>query len=374
MPPIQLLIKPASGSCNLRCRYCFYADVSAHRAKSSLGMMSLETLDRLLQQTFAYAEGRVSIAFQGGEPTLAGLPFYRAYIRLVEQYNTRNLPVQHGIQTNGILLDEDWAAFLAANQFLVGLSLDGTRGNHDRYRLNPQGEGSFAQVWPKVDLLRRHKVDFNVLTVITADTARRIRTIYPFFMEKGLVYQQYIPCLNPLDEPEANYPFTLTAELYGEFLCNLFDLWFADVSRGRFVYIQYFDNLIAMLSGRPPITCGMTGVCTPQLVVEADGSFYPCDFYVLDEYRLGNIHTHTLAELDAARFEGDFLKASLPRAAACEDCSYLPICRGGCRRHREPLPADGGASLNRYCRSYKRFFAHALPRLQYLASRRPRPN
>ena len=369
MPPIQLLIKPASGACNLRCKYCFYADIVSHWESKNFDMMSIETLDSILKQAFILAENSISIAFQGGEPTLIGLSFYQKYIELINQYNSKNLIIQHAIQTNGILLNEEWAAFLAEHNFLVGLSIDGTRSNHDRYRVGPQNKGSFSEVWSKVALLKKYNVKFNILTVVTADTAHHIRAIYPFYVSKRLIYQQYIPCLNPLDEPDTRYEFSLTPDLYGDFLCDLFDMWFVDLRRGRFVYIQYFDNLVAMLKGLPPITCGMTGVCTPQLVVESDGSFYPCDFYVLDKYCLGNIQTDTLAEIDAARYNCAFLKESLPQALQCKTCPYFYICRGGCRRHREPLAADHNGSMNYFCKSYKRFFDYSLERLKYIAVR-----
>ncbi len=366
MPAVQLLIKPASGNCNLRCSYCFYADVTAHREIQSYGIMQPETLKVLIRETFAYAENRVSIAFQGGEPMLAGLDFFREYIRLVEQYNVNKLPVEHAIQTNGTLITDEWAKFFTDQGFLVGLSLDGTRKNHDRYRLSTQGEGTFSDVWAKVQLLKDHEVEFNILTVVTRETAENVRKIYEFYKSRNLPWQQYIPCLNPLGEEDVIYDHTLTSDMYGEFLCELFDLWYEDFRQGTFVTNRYFENLVSMLLGQAPEMCGMLGVCAPQLVVEADGSFYPCDFYVLDEYHLGNIHELTLAEIDQNRRNSSFQSESIPVCEQCTACEWLPICRGGCRRHREPLSEAG--ALNIYCSAYQKFFSHAIGRLQQVAA------
>ena len=198
--PIHLLIKPASGNCNLRCTYCFYADITEKRETPSFGMMSEETLEAVVRKALERAQGEVTFAFQGGEPTLSGLPFFRRFVELVRAHNTRNLTVHSAIQTNGILLDDEWAAFLAENRFLVGLSLDGTAAVHDLHRVDARGEGTHKRLMAAVRTLQAHKVEFNVLTVVTAKAAREIRSIYAFFRRNQLLYQQYIPCLVPLGE------------------------------------------------------------------------------------------------------------------------------------------------------------------------------
>ncbi len=376
MPPLQLLIKPASGDCNLRCRYCFYTDVMKHQAQPHLPHMTYESIERIVEKAFAYAEQSITIAFQGGEPLSSGLDFFKHYVNCVAKHNKAGLPVQHALQTNGTLLNEDWAAFFHEHHFLLGLSVDGTRGNHDKYRVDVREEGTFGRVWEKVELLRKYQVEFNILTVVTADTARKIVPIYDFYRRHEINYQQYIPCLNPLDEPDASYPFTLTPTLYGDFLCKLFDLWFEDIRRGRPIYLQYFEELLAMLLGQMPHTCGLSGVCAPQFVIEADASVYPCDFYVLDHYRLGNLLEQDFEDIDKVRLKSGFIEESLGISEKCRTCPFFGICRGGCRRNREPMlsvnPATNKGytvmgSLNRFCPAYERFFAYALPRLQSLA-------
>ena len=366
--PIHLLIKPASGNCNLRCTYCFYADITEKRETPSYGRMSEETLEAVVRKALERAEGEVTFAFQGGEPTLSGLPFFRRFVELERTYNARGLALHNAIQTNGILLDEEWAAFLAENHFLVGLSLDGTSAVHDLHRLDARGEGTHKRVLQAARLLAAHKVDFNILTVVTAKVAREIRSIFAFYRRNGLLYQQYIPCLDPLGEARGGHPYSLTPALYERFLKDLFDLWFEDVTAGRFLYIRYFENLVGMLLGQPPEACGMMGICSQQYVVEADGGVYPCDFYVLDEYRLGSLTTDSFDELDARREALGFVALSQQVSDECRGCTWYALCRGGCRRDREPLRADGTLSCNYFCSAYKGFFAYAYPRLAHLAN------
>ena len=365
MPPLSLLIKPASGLCNLRCRYCFYADEMAKRSVPSYGIMTRETLERVLRRAFDYASDPVTLAFQGGEPTLAGLDFFRAVTSLTAERNLKKLPVHYAIQTNGILLDDDWATFFAEHQFLVGLSLDGARGLHDLNRVFPDGSGSFDTVMDRATLLKRHGVEFNILTVITKQAAGNIGGVYRFFRKEGLPYQQYIPCLDPLEELRGRQDYSLNPKKYEHFLKTLFDNWYRDLIKGRYVYNRYFGNLVGMMLLQPPESCGMSGHCSMQNVVEADGSVYPCDFYVLDQYRLGNLCTDSFEQIQLRRKEIGFIEQSKAVHQKCAVCRWYPLCRGGCRRDREK--ADGTLGLNYYCSAYEEFFSYAVPRLEKLA-------
>ncbi len=365
MPPLNFLIKPASGSCNLRCRYCFYHDVGGNRAVQSYGMMSAETLELLIRKALEEAEGSCAFGFQGGEPTLAGLDFFRKAVELQKRYNTRGLAISNAIQTNGLLLDVEWADFLAENRFLVGLSLDGTKELHDRNRLDPAGKGTYARVLKTAQLLKARGVEFNILTVITRDSAKRADSLYRFFRRCGFDWLQFIPCLDPLGQGRGSCAYSLTAEEYGAFLKRLFDCWYRDVKAGRFVYIRYFENLVGMLLGNPPESCGMSGRCVIQNVVEADGSVYPCDFYALDQWKLGNIRTDSVREMMESRTARRFLEAAREVPEKCRSCRYYPICRGGCRRDREA--AGGVLGLNDFCPAFETFFDYVLPRLEEVA-------
>ncbi len=367
MPPVTMLIKPASGSCNLRCGYCFYHDEASRRETACFGLMSPETLENVVRKAMGEAQGLCAFTFQGGEPTLAGLEFFRTYIALTKKYARPGLRVSHAIQTNGTLIDEAWARFFAENRFLVGLSIDGPGPLHDRYRTGPGGTGSFERVWRAKGLLEKYQADFNVLTVVTKANARQVSRIYKFFVENGLWYQQYIPCLAPLDG-EGRGEYAVSAEDYGAFLCRLFDLWYADFIKGRKIYIRYFENLAGMLMGYPPENCGMCGRCVNQYVVEADGGIYPCDFYVLDEYYLGNLNRDGFRDLDRREGELGFIASSTRQEAECLQCQYYDLCRGGCRRDRQRADMKAlGKSC--FCDAYRRFFPYALPRLWELVRR-----
>lgn len=368
MRPLHLLIKPASGLCNMRCGYCFYADIADNRETGSYGIMTAETLAGVVDWAMKNASGECTLAFQGGEPTMAGLDYFREVVRLVKERNSNHLTIHFAIQTNGYLMDDQWAEFFAKNNFLVGLSLDGTKETHDSMRTDANGKGTYSRVMHAAQLLDKHHVEYNILTVVTAFTARQIGSIYGFYKKSGFHYQQYIPCLDPLGEERGGYPHSLTAERYEYFLKTLFDRWYQDIVRGEFIYNRYFENLVGMLRGCPPESCGLIGRCSRQLVVEADGGVYPCDFYVLDNLRLGSLLTDSLKQIEARREELGFVAQSEVIEPECKECRWFSLCRGGCRRDRDRM--DGRLGLNYFCSAYKGFFEHAYPRLRQLAERR----
>lgn len=367
MPPLQLLIKPSSGMCNLRCRYCFYYDVTQNREQANYGFMSRETLEQVVKKALDYAGGTCGFAFQGGEPTLVGIDFYRDFLELVRRYNTKKLNTPFSIQTNGYRLGEEWARLFADNGFLVGVSLDGVKATHDSQRLTINGGGSFGDVMDTIQLFNRFHVEYNILTVVNAKTAAKIRRIYEFYKKNQFRYQQYIACLDPLGEEPGKRDYSLTPKLYGQFLIDLFDLWYLDLQHGTQPYIRQFENAIGILAGYPPESCEQRGVCSVQHVVEADGSVYPCDFYVLDVYRMGNLNEVEFAELDASPAAEAFVGPSLDRTEKCRRCRYFQVCRGGCRRHR--AQADGFTMGDNYfCESYEMFYDAVLPRMEQVAA------
>ena len=357
MPPINLLIKPASGMCDLRCRYCFYHDLTEKRAISSYGLMKPETLEQVIKKALDYAEDECTIAYQGGEPTLIGLDFFRRSILFQNKYNDKGIKIHNAIQTNGYQLDDERAEFLSEIHFLVGISLDGTSKTHDAFRLDSQGKDTFSRVMKTIRILQQHHVEFNILTVVHAYTAKQIREIYRFYKSKGLQYLQFIPCLDPLGEEPGKEIYSLTPKRYGEFLCKLFDLWYEDIIKGEEVHIRQFENYVEMLMGYPPESCGMSGICSFQHVVEADGEVYPCDFYVTDGYQLGNLTECSFEDIQKRRKEIGFIEESMIVDEKCQKCNYFAICRGGCKRYREPRK-DGKLRLNYFCEAYQMFFSH----------------
>lgn len=355
MPPISVLMKPASGMCNMRCEYCFYCDEMGKRTKEFFGFMSEETLKNVIRRTMLRAEGAISYAYQGGEPTLRGIDFLKKAVAYQKQYNKNGIRVNNALQTNGYLINEEWCLFLKENHFLVGLSVDGTAEHHDALRRTKTGENTFDRVCLSAGLLEKYGVDYNILTVVTPGIAENIEEIYRDYQRRGWHYQQYIACLDPLGEPCGKTEYSLTPEEYGQFLDRLFALWYRDYQKGRQPYIRQFDNYVGMAAGYPPEACDQRGTCGIQNVVEADGSVYPCDFYMLDEYLLGNFNTDRLEYIDRRRKEIGFIERSCQLNPECLECRYYRLCRGGCQRHRE-YNAETGMYENYFCKAYRIFF------------------
>lgn len=366
MPVLSLLIKPASSLCDLRCQYCFYADVTDHRDVKSYGLMNHSTVDALIERAFDYADQGVTFAFQGGEPTLAGLDFFVYFVDKVQATNPKAIPVHYALQTNGVSITEEMAAFFAKHHFLLGVSLDGPKDIHDMNRVGPGGKGTFKRVKNAIKTLEKHQVDFNILTVVNKAVAGHPRKVYQSLVKEGYFYLQFIPCLDDLGEAHGRSPYALTAEDYGNFLCKIFDLWYRDFRSGKRVSIRMFDNILHILLGLPPESCDMMGVCSANLVIEADGSAYPCDFYVLDEWKMGMVQDTPLQDLIRSERAMKFVTMSHPRPEACKTCDYLPICRTGCRRH-QTQESQGQPGLNYFCPSYKQFYGHTLSRFKEVA-------
>lgn len=313
MTAYGVLVKPASGLCNMHCDYCFYCDEQARRKTASYGMMRETTLKNVIKRTLMRSEGAYTLAFQGGEPTLRGIPFFRKAVDICSHYNKNHCRLQFAFQTNGYAIDEEWAAFFHDNQFLVGLSVDGTGELHDRHRHAADGGSSFTHVLRAAELFDRFGVDYNILTVVHKETATHIGEIYAFYKEMG---------------------------------------W-------------KFENYIGILMGIEPESCEQRGTCSRQLVVEADGSVYPCDFYALDEWKLGNFNSDLLPDIEHRRDESGFIQKSLHLDEKCLSCEYLQLCRCGCRRSRTVTAEP--AMLNIYCEGYRKFFAYAQERLKRCA-------
>ncbi len=352
MPALSIMIKPASSLCNLRCKYCFYCDVAAHRDVFSLGVMNEATAEKLIKSAFEFADGcSVAFAFQGGEPLIAGIDYFRCFVALAEKYNTKKSEIYYSVQTNGTLVDAEWARFFCENKFLVGLSLDGDyEGN--KFRVDADGQNSYYKITKAAKLFEKHGVEFNILTVLTGYCAENAERIYKHFRKEGFHYLQFIPCLRPMGDNTESELY-MTPEQYSDFLIRIFNLYVKDFVRGNYMSIRQFDNWVRMYLGQRPEQCGLAGHCTHQFVCEGNGNIYPCDFYCTDEWLLGNINGDTLEEMAKSEKATAFIKESLPLPEKCKACRFLKICRaGGCKRNRES--AD-------YCQSYMKFFSSCLP-------------
>ncbi len=365
MPSLSVMIKPASGQCNMACSYCFYCDEAKKREQGSFGMMSEQTLRNVIRKTMLNAEGSITYAFQGGEPSLRGLDFFQKVIEFEQKYNHNGIRVFNAFQTNGLLLDEAWCRFFAEHGFLVGLSLDGTKATHDRFRKDLGNQPTYDRVAQAAALMDRFGVEYNILTVVNSEVATHIDEIYADYKQRGWRYQQYIACLDPLEEERGLNPWSLTPEVYGRFLSRLFDLWYEDWKQGQQPYIRSFENYIAILLGYQPESCEQNGRCTAQCVVEADGSVYPCDFYVLEQWKLGNFNTDRFDAIHRSDKIGAFVERSYELDPKCPDCEFYKLCRGGCQRQRDHKPQ--GFYANYFCEAYRIFFRRSMTRMLKIA-------
>lgn len=370
MPPLSVLMKPASSMCNMSCSYCFYCDEAAKRSQPSFGFMSEQTLKNIIRKTMLRATGYVSYAYQGGEPTLRGLDFFRTAIAYQRQYNRNHIKVHNALQTNGYALDEAWCRFLKEHNFLVGLSIDGTRDIHDSFRRDQAGKPTFDRIAAAARMMDEYGVDYNILTVVTPEITANAQEVYGFYRQQGWRFQQYIACLDPLGEGHGRTPHALTPEVYGHFLVELFQLWYRDWKKGRQPFIRQFENYVGLAAGYMAESCDQRGTCGIQYVVEADGSVYPCDFYMLDEYRLGNFNQDNLDLIDGNRQKLGFLERSQKLTESCRLCPHYPLCRGGCQRNRDLIPATG-LYTNYFCEGYRIFFAECYDKIMEVSQNLP---
>ena len=363
MRRFSVMIKPASSLCNLRCKYCFYGDVSRHREIYSYGAMTGETAEKLLDNVFAeLTEGdEVTFAFQGGEPTMAGLDFFRFFAEEAAM-RRRGVKVGYSIQTNGMLLDDEWCAFLRDNGFLAGLSVDAGAEYHNANRVTADGGGTFGRVMESKRLLDKYGVQYNILTVLTNSLARHPAQVWSFAKRQGIDYLQLIPCLGELEATEKT-SLELTPERFASFYVRLFDLWFADFRQERYISVKLFDDIVNLLAWGRQNACGICGKCSPQAVVEADGSVYPCDFHVLDRWRLGYITEAGLVTLLTSEKMEAFLSRETEALSICRTCPYVRMCGGGCPRLRREVC---GAAESRGC-GYRSFLDARLGQLRQIA-------
>ncbi len=364
MRRISVMVKPASSLCDMRCRYCFYADISDMREVRSYGIMSRDTADMMLANIFSdLDDGDVlSLAFQGGEPTLAGLPYFEHIIEKADELRG-GVSVSYAIQTNGISLDDKWCDFFAQNKFLVGLSFDILRESHDTDRIDADGNGTYRRAAAAMKLLERHNADFNILCTLTNRTARHPGKVWDQISKLDIRYIQFTPCLGDLDRPGGSV-YALTPKRYASFYKDIFDKWYNEFTSGRYRSVRLFDDLVNLLAFGEETSCGICGRCEPQLVVEADGGVYPCDFYCLDEYRLGSFTDLSVRELfERSAASPSKIRDELP--GLCADCAFRAVCGGGCRRmQREVFCTEGDT----YC-GYRDFLEYAYPRLEIIAER-----
>lgn len=352
----SILIKPASAVCNLDCAYCFYLDREADPYKAlPARRMTEETLERLVDTYLFYSYPASVFAFQGGEPTLAGLPFFEKLVQLQTQYGRTGQQVSNSMQTNAILLDKSWCDLFRSYNWLLGVSLDGPEPLHDLYRFNKGGQPTWRKVVNAVELLQKEKVEFNILCVLSQANVGQPRELYRFFRSLGVDNVQYIP-LAEFDSDGNPMPFTINAEQYGRFLCETFDVWWPDRRKMR---IRFFDNLAEAVAGQKPGTCTMHETCDSYVVVEYNGDVYPCDFFVEKDWKLGNIALDSWTEIARRSRRYSFASKKTLAHPECQVCEYQTICHGGCPKFRHG-PHRKFEDLDYFCAAYKMIFAKAV--------------
>ena len=381
-PAFQVLAKPTGAVCNLDCKYCFFLSKEMLYPGSRFRMAD-ELLEEYIRQYIeAQAIPQVTISWQGGEPTLMGLDFFRRSVAYVEKYKKAHMTVEYTIQTNGTTMDDAWGRFFREHNFLVGISIDGPREMHDAYRVDKGGKGSLDRVLRGLDILKKHKVDFNILCTVHAANADHPVQVYRFFRDElEAQFIQFIPIVERAsretlsaanqgwgERPDGQRPLylqegdlvterTVDPEQYGRFLVGVFDEWVRhDVAS---VYVQHFDLALGAWAGEPAAVCIFAPTCGTALAIEHNGDLYACDHFVEPDYFLGNIQETPMIELVASEKQRQFgLDKAQTLPAFCRACDLKFACEGGCPKNRFIETPDGEPGLNYLCAGYKAFFEH----------------
>jgi uncharacterized protein len=365
----QIFAKPAGPACNLGCLYCYYLKKEHLYPKTESFRMPNDILEEYIVQHIDASPGPViNFSWHGGEPTVLGLDYFRQIVSLQRKHQPSKRRIANGIQTNGTLLDDEWCRFLAAEDFAVGLSLDGPREMHDRYRVSKDKKPTFEQTIRGYELLGQHRIYVDILCVVNAYNVRYPIEVYRFFKQIKARYVTFLPLVDSRPEAKGGLSdHTLPAEAWGVFLCTIFDEWL-DRDIGQ-IKVQIFEEALRTAFGQEHSLCIFRPVCGDVPVIEHNGDFFSCDHFVDAEHCLGNIRETPLVELlesPAQRAFGQSKLETLPRY--CLECEVRAMCNGGCPKNRFLRTPDGEAGLNYLCAGYKRFFAHCRPFVQAVAA------
>ena len=358
------MVKPVGSLCNMRCKYCYYLDKAA-----LYGGVEPKMDDKLLESYIkANIEGNnspvLNFAWHGGEPLLAGKEFFKKAVALQRKY-ANGKTVENSIQTNGLLIDDEWCSIFRDNNFLVGVSIDGPEHIHDAHRVDAGGQPTFMRVMKGIEKLYRNRVEYNTLTTVNIHSEGCGAEVYKFLRQIS-VFMQFLPvaellCDGKIQSPESEKadiaPWSITAKGFGEFMCDIFDIWIKSDVGSR--YVQLFDATLALMVGVQPSVCSLCETCGSGLTVEHNGDVYCCDHFVYPEYKIGNIHTDSLAELAYSDRQFEFgvaKRALLPRE--CRHCKYYRLCHGECPKHRFINDNTGEYGKNYLCEGYKLFYSH----------------
>jgi len=365
MRPFSLLVKPASADCNLRCRYCFYLDRAELYPDTKRHRMPDYVLDRMLSTFLRTPQPQHSIGWQGGEPTLMGVDFFKQVTDLEQRYGRPGSSVSNGLQTNTTLIDDEWAKHLAQYQFLVGVSIDGPPEVHNKYRVFVRGRGAHADVMKGLEALKRNRVEYNVLTLVSQSNVRQPREIYRYLRDElGVLFHQYIECVE-FDGQDGLQPYAVNGREWGDFLCGIYDEWIGSGDTRR-VSVRLFDSIMTMLVDGYANVCAMGTDCRQYLLIEHNGDVYPCDFYVRPDLKLGNVMENDWEQMLESDLYREFGARKRQWNEKCEGCPYLRYCAGCCPKNR-PGQGEDPTRLSALCEGWLQFYEHAIPRFENLA-------
>ena len=363
MQPFSLLIKPASADCNLHCDYCFYLEKCHLYPDSKRHRMTDDILEHLVKSYMATTQPTYTFAWQGGEPTLMGVEFFRKVTALQEKYGSRGEVVANGLQTNATLIDEELAAHLARYRFLLGCSLDGPEEIHDRYRLTTGRKPSHEKVMEGIGRLKRHGVEFNILVLVSQANVTKAAEVYHYLIRQGFLYHQYIPCVE-FDDQGNLLPFAIDGKEWGQFLCNIFDEWNPrDTHR---VSIRQFDAVLQKMVDGTANMCTIGRNCCQYFVVEYNGDIYPCDFFVDAPLKIGSVMDTTWKEALASKTYRDFGAWKTQWNAECRNCDCLNYCSGDCLKHRM-YAGNPPRNLSSLCAGWQHFIRHTRRQFREIA-------
>ncbi|MBT7619308.1 MAG: anaerobic sulfatase maturase [Calditrichaeota bacterium] len=350
-----IVVKPVGPDCNLNCKYCFYLDKMSLYPDNSNHKMNDETLEELISQGMKQSGTHINFLWQGGEPALAGLAFYQKVIEFEKQYGQGKV-VGNGFQTNATLIDEKWADFLKENNFLVGLSLDGPKHIHDKYRTYKNDKGSWEKIHNVAQMLIRKGIEVNAMVSLTDYSAKYPQEIYSFLTKLGIRWMQFIPVVErDKEDPNKAADFSLNPNDYSNFLLQTFMLWYKDLSEGEQSYIRYFENLFYRYVDLDSPECTLESSCGSYVVVEHNGDVYACDYFVESKWKLGNIKENRLIDMLNSDKQLRFGKIKEKLSDECQSCQFLSFCYGGCPKDRIRDPNDNGQ--NHFCKSFKQFLS-----------------
>ncbi|UCH24139.1 MAG: anaerobic sulfatase maturase [Deltaproteobacteria bacterium] len=361
--PFSLLVKPASSDCNLSCDYCFYLEKHKLYPETIRHRMKDEVLEKMISSYMNTSQPVYYFAWQGGEPTLMGPEFFQKVVEFQTKYGWRGAIVSNGLQTNATRITDSLAVLLSKYKFLVGVSIDGPEEIHNRYRANNKGRGSHGDVLRGIEILKRHGVEFNALTLVSASNVDHAKTVYRYLYDLGIYHHQYIPGVE-FDGTGKARPFSISGKQWGNFLCGIFDEWIP--SDTRRVSVRLFDSIVGHMMDWRYRMCLQAGRCNQYFVVEYNGDIYPCDFFVGPQNKLGNILSNTWDELGSSKNYRSFGKQKADWNNLCKNCDFLRFCSGDCLKHRH-YKDKNSQTLSWLCEGWRKFYRHALPSLEKIA-------